>query len=77
MLDSEAMEFLTISPTRMIAWVEENAWLAKKGIKEIAAMTIQSRLQAQSTKGPKAEELVELNDKWLSWEKSFGKASGL
>ena len=32
-LDSEAMEFSIIFPARMVAWVEENMWLAKKCIK--------------------------------------------
>jgi hypothetical protein len=54
--------------------VEEKVWLARKGIKEITTLTIKSHLQAQSTEGPEAEELVELNNKWLSWEKSLGKS---
>ena len=29
------------------------------------------------TKGPEAEELMELNGKWDDWEKLVGKASGL
>ena len=76
-LDSEAIHFLVISPARMVARVDENAWIAKKSIKEVASLNIQSRLQAQLTKGPEAEELMELNGKWANWDKSVGKASGL
>jgi hypothetical protein len=54
-LDSEAIHFWMVSPTKMTARVDENAWIAKKGMKEIASLTVQSRLQAQLTKGPKAE----------------------
>ena len=76
-LDSEMMDFSIISPARMAARVEENAQIAKIGIKEIAALTIQSHLRMQPTKGLEAEELVELNDKWSNWERSLGKALGL
>lgn len=51
--------------------------MAKKSIEEVASLTIQSHLRAQLTKGPEAEELMELNGKWSNWEKSIGKASGL
>ena len=39
-LNSEVLDFSVISPVRMVAQVEQNARLAKKGIKEIAALTI-------------------------------------
>ena len=61
----------------MAARVDEKARIAKKGIKEVAALTIQSSLRMQSTKGPEAKELMELNGKWSNWERSVGKASGL
>ena len=76
-LDSEAILFLVIFPARMAARVDENVQMAKKGIKEVASLTIQSLLRAQLTKSPEAEDLMELNGKRLNWEKSVGKASGL
>ena len=76
-LYSKSMYFSVISLAKMTARVEENAQLARKGIKEIAALTIKGHLRAQSTEGPKAGELIELNNKWLSWENSLGKASDL
>lgn len=71
------MHFLVISPARMVAQVDENARMAKKGIKEVASLTIQSLLRVQLIMGPEAEELMDLNGKWANWEKSVGKASGL
>ena len=76
-LDSESMHFSVVSPAKMTTRVDENAWIAKKGIKEIASLTVQSRLRAQLTKGPEPEELIELNGKWANWEKSVGKAFDL
>lgn len=57
-LNSEAMHFLVISPVKMTARVDKNTQIAKKGIKEIASLTIQSHLHAQLTKGPKAKDLI-------------------
>ena len=71
------MHFSMVSPAKMTAQVDKNSRIAKKGIKEITSLTIQSRLQAQLTKGLEAEELIELNGKWDNWEKSEGKASSL
>ena len=76
-LDSEAMHLSVISPTKMTTWVDENVRITKNGIKEISSITIQIRLSAQLTKGPKAKKFIELNDKWANWEKSVGKASSL
>ena len=44
MLDAEVMEFSIISPTKLIARVEEQAWLARKGIKEIASLIVKGCL---------------------------------
>lgn len=63
MLDAEAMEFSVVSPTKLIARVEEQTRLAKKGIKEIVALTIKGCLRVQSVEGPEASELAELSDK--------------
>ena len=71
------MHFSVISPTKMTTWVDENARITKKGIKEIASLIVQSRLHARLTKGLEAEELMEISEKWVTWEKSMGKASGL
>ena len=39
-LDVEAMEFLIISPAKLMARIDKQARFARKGIKEIAAITI-------------------------------------
>jgi hypothetical protein len=76
-LDSESMHFSVISPANITTRVDENAQIAKKGFKEMASLIVQSCLHSQLTKGPGVEELMELNDEWVNWERSMGKASGL
>ena len=43
-LDSKAMHFSIILPTRMVIQVDENAQMAKKGMKFFSSLTIQSHL---------------------------------
>ena len=76
-VDSEAMHFSLISLAQMATRVNEHARIARKGIKEIASLTIQGHLHARLTKGPEAKELMEISNKWTTWGKSIGKTSGL
>ena len=39
-LDFEAMHFSMISPTKMTTQLDENVQITKKGIKEIASLTV-------------------------------------
>ena len=48
-LDAKVMEFSVVSPTKLIARVEEQAQLEKKGIIEIVALMVKGRLREQST----------------------------
>jgi hypothetical protein len=41
-LDSEVMHFSVVSPAKMTTRVDENARISKKGIKEIASLTVQT-----------------------------------
>ena len=43
-LDSEAKHLSVVSPAKMTTRVDENSRIAKKGIKEISSLTIQSHL---------------------------------
>ena len=74
-LDTKAMEFSVVSLAKLIAWVEEEARLVKKGITEITSLTVKGRLRAQFAEGPKASELAELSDKWTNSEQTSGKGS--
>lgn len=76
-IDFEAMHFSVISPTKMTTGVDENDRIANKGIKEIASLNFRSCLHARLPKGPEVEELMEINEKWETSEKSMGKASSL
>lgn len=49
-LNSKAMHFSMVSPVKIYAQVDENARISKRGIKEIASLTIQDHLRAQLTK---------------------------
>lgn len=52
------MHFSVVSPTKMTTWVDENARMAKKCIKNFSSLTIQSRIQTHLTKGPEPKELI-------------------
>ena len=69
------MELLVISTTKLTTQIDEQARLARKGIKEIATITIKGRLQAHSAGGPEADELSKLSSKWTKWDQSSGKGS--
>ena len=43
-LDAEAMEFSVVSPTKLTSQIDEQSWLAKKWIKEIATIMIKGHL---------------------------------
>ena len=72
-LDAKAMEFSVISPAKLTARVDEQPQFARKGVKEIAAITIKGCLRAHSISGPEVDELSELSDKWAKWDQSLGK----
>ena len=58
-LDAEVMEFSVISPAKLTARIDEQAQLARKGIKEITTITIKGCLRAHTVSGPDADELSE------------------
>ena len=64
-----------VEPAKLTSQIQEHAKLAKKGIKEVAALTVKGHFQVQSTRGPEMQELSELNDKWTQWEQSVTKGS--
>lgn len=61
----------------MATRVNEHARITRKGIKEIASLVVQGRLHSRLIKGPEAKEIIEISDKWVTWEKSVGKTSVL
>ena len=69
------MEFSVVSLAKLTAWIDEQAWLARKGNKEIATITVKGHLRAHSAGGTKVDELSELSDKWAKWDQSLGKGS--
>ena len=64
MLDAKAMEFSVISLEKLIAQVEEESRLERKGIKGIASLTIKKRLRVHLIEVHEAVELVMLIHKW-------------
>ena len=74
-VDFEVIHFSLISPAQMATRVNEHARITRKGIKEIALLIVQGCLHSRLTKGPEAEKLIEISDKWATWEKSVGKTS--
>ena len=62
-LDVKSMEISVVESTKLTAQIKEQARLAKKGIKEIAALTVKGCFQVQSAHGSKMQELSELSDK--------------
>ena len=69
------MEISVVDPTKLMAQIKEQAKLAKKGIKEIIALTVKGHFQVQSGRGPETQELSELSDKWTLWEQASAKGS--
>ena len=70
------MEIVVVERAKLTDWIQEQAKMAKKGIKEVTALMVQGCVQVQSARGPKTQELLELNDKWTRWEQSLTKGSG-
>lgn len=68
-MDSETIHFSLLSPTQLATRVFEHNRIVKKGIKEITILVIQVYLHLFLTKGPEAEEMININDKWKAWEK--------
>jgi hypothetical protein len=54
-LDVKSMDILAMEPAKLMAQIKEQARLAKKGIKEIVALTIKGCFQVQSTHGPETK----------------------
>ena len=61
---------------KLMTQIKEQARLAKKGIKEIASLTVKGWFQVQSTQGYETQELSELSDKWTQWEQASAKGYG-
>lgn len=76
-VDSKAMHFSLISPAQMISRVNEHDQIPEKGIKEVTSLMVQGHLHDLLIKGPKAKEIMEISDKWVTWETSMGKTSGV
>jgi hypothetical protein len=72
-VDSEAIHFSLISLAQMATRVNAHAKITREGIKEIASLIVQGHLHSHLIKGPEAEEIIEINDKWATWEKFAGK----
>ena len=47
-LDAESMEISIVEPAKLMTQIQEQAKLAKKGIKEVAALTVKGNFQVQS-----------------------------
>ena len=77
LLDAEAMKFLVVSLAKLIARVEEQVWLTKKGIKGIVSLMVKGCLRAQSVEAPEESELAELSDKWTTGRNHQAKDPGL
>ena len=63
-VDSEVIHLSLISPMQMATQVDEHAMITRKGIKEIASLVIQVCLHSRLTKGPEAEDVIEVSNKW-------------
>lgn len=74
-LDSEAIHFSLLAPVQLATQVDKHNKIVKKGIKEIDNLVIQSHLHSRVTKGPEAEEIINVNNKWKAWEEFVKKAS--
>ena len=72
-MDFEAMHFSLKSPMQMATRVDEHARITRKGIKEIASLVVQGHLHSRLTNGLKVEEIIKVNNKWETSEKSIGK----
>ena len=51
-LDTEPMEISMVEPTKLMAQTKEWAKLAKKGVKEVVALTVKGQFQVLSAWGP-------------------------
>lgn len=74
-LDTESMDISMVEPIKPMAQIQEHAKLAKKGIKEVVALTVKGRFQVQSSRGPETQEPSKLYEKWTRLEQSLEKAS--
>lgn len=72
-VDFEAMHFSLISPAQMATRVNGQAKITRKGIKEVDSLIVQGCLHSCLIKGPDVEEIIEISNKWVTWENSVGK----
>ena len=74
-LDSGAIHFSLLAPVQLATWVFEYNRIVKKAIKEITSLVIQIRLHSCMTRELEAKEIININNKWMSWEESVRKTS--
>lgn len=74
-VDSKTIHFSLLAPIQLATRVFDHNRIVEKGIKEIDNLVIQGHIHSPMTKGPKAEEIININNKWKAWDEYVRKTS--